>query len=100
MCICTDLPVGPRALESFPAPWSYAWRYIRRLPHCRLVKDTSSWNNKKEMAEAEQASCDQLAASLAELDEEEMAARVQRATQERDAAQEAHDRWIPWWNMG
>lgn len=58
------------------------------------MKDTSSWNNKKELAEAEQANCDQLAAGLAELDEEEMAARVARATAERDAAQEAHDRCV------
>lgn len=66
---------------------------FRPLP-CRLVKDTSNWNNKKELAEAEQASCDQLQASLAELDEAEMAARVERATRERDEAQEAHDRQV------
>lgn len=48
------------------------------------------------MAEAEQASCNQIAANLAELDEDEMVARVQRANYERDAAQEAYDRLYQW----
>ena len=61
----------------------------------RLVKDTSSWNNKKESLEAEQAACDQLAAALAEVDEEGMRAKVQRASQERDEAQAACTRCAP-----
>ncbi|KAL4421732.1 hypothetical protein ABPG77_002348 [Micractinium sp. CCAP 211/92] len=55
----------------------------------RVVKDTSSWNNKKELLEAEHASCEQLAAALAEVDEEGMRAKMQQASQERDEAQAA-----------
>ncbi|PRW61562.1 structural maintenance of chromosomes 2-1 isoform A [Chlorella sorokiniana] len=54
-----------------------------------LVKDTSSWNNKKEELAAEQANCEQLATSLAEVDEEGMRAKVKQASEERDAAQAA-----------
>jgi hypothetical protein len=64
------------------------------LPACRVVKDTSSWSNKKELLEAEQASCAQLAAALAEVDEEGMRAKMQRASQERDEAQAACTRWV------
>ncbi|PSC74142.1 structural maintenance of chromosomes 2-1-like [Micractinium conductrix] len=52
----------------------------------RVVKDTSSWTNKKELVEAEQATCEQLAGALAEVDEAGMRAKVQRASQERDEA--------------
>ena len=58
-------------------------------PRPRLVKDSSAWDNKKETLEAEQAGCTQLAASLAELDEEGLQARVAHAREERDAAQAA-----------
>ena len=61
---------------------------------CRVVKDTSSWSNKKELLEAEQASCTQLAAALAEVDEEGMRAKMQQASQERDEAQAACTRWV------
>lgn len=65
---------------------------LRPLPGS-VVKDTSSWNNKKELLEAEQASCEQLAAALAEVDEEGMRAKMQQASQERDEAQAALNRW-------
>ena len=64
------------------------------LPACSVVKDTSSWSNKKELLEAEQANCAQLAAALAEVDEEGMRAKMQRASQERDEAQAACTRWV------
>ena len=56
----------------------------------RLVKDTSSWNNKKESLESERSAEAQLRAALAELDEEGMAARVRLAQEERDAAHADH----------
>lgn len=57
-----------------------------------VVKDTSSWTNKKELLEAEAASVEQLAASLAEVDEEGMRAKMQATSQERDEAQAALNR--------
>lgn len=62
---------------------------------CSVVKDTSSWNNKKELLETEQANCEQLAAGLAEVDEEGMRAKIQKASQERDEAQAACNRCWP-----
>lgn len=64
--------------------------------HCcyRVVRDTSSWNNKKEMLEAERANCSQLTVALAELDEDGMRSTVQRASLERDEAQAACNRWM------
>lgn len=61
-------------------------------PTRRLVKETSSWNNKKEELAAEQASCEQVTASLAEVDEEGMRAKMKQASEERDAAQAALNR--------
>jgi len=52
----------------------------------KLVKETSQWNNMVEGVAAEQANCDQMAANLEELNEENLAAIMQKATQERDAA--------------
>lgn len=81
------------------------WRLCRLLSNgaqhastvtCSLVKDTSSWNNKKEELAAEQANCEQLAASLAEVDEEGMRAKVKQASEERDAAQAALNRCSCW----
>jgi hypothetical protein len=70
----------------------------------RVVRDTSSWTNKKESLEAEQASCSQLAAALEEVDEAGMRVRMQRASEERDEAQAActrcgylHPWLLPWW---
>lgn len=54
-----------------------------------MVKDTSAWNNKKELLEGESEAAAQLEAQLAELDEAGMRARVQSASQERDEAQAA-----------
>lgn len=61
------------------------------LPPPRLVKDTSNWTNKKELLESEQASTDQLAASLAELDAAGLAARLAAAVAQRDEAQATCD---------
>lgn len=57
-----------------------------------MVKDTSTWNNKKELLEGEHASCEQLAAALTEVDEAGMRAKMQQASQERDEAQAALNR--------
>lgn len=73
LCLC-PCPVLPPT--SLPLP-------------CSVVKNTSSWNNKKELLEAEQANCEQLAVALAEVDEEGMRAKMQQASQERDEAQSA-----------
>jgi hypothetical protein len=62
---------------------------------CRVVKDTSAWNNKKELLEGESEAAAQLEAQLAELDEAGMRARVQSASQERDEAQAACTRQAP-----
>jgi len=59
---------------------------------CRLVKDTSNWSNKNETLDAERAACEQLGASLAELGEEGLAARVEQARQQQDEAQAALDK--------
>lgn len=60
-------------------------------PGCRLVKDTSAWSNKKESLATERAGAEALAASLAELDEEGLAARAATAATARDQAQAAAD---------
>lgn len=56
------------------------------IPFCRLVKDTSQWNNASEGLAAEKANYDQITASLEELDEEKLNRQVQEATAKRDAA--------------
>jgi hypothetical protein len=53
---------------------------------CRLVKDTSQWNNATEGLNSEQANCEQISANLIELDEENLARHVQEATLKRDEA--------------
>jgi hypothetical protein len=56
------------------------------LSFCRLVKDTSKWNNANEGVAAEQATCEQITASLTELDEGNLNRLVEEATAKRDAA--------------
>ena len=56
-----------------------------------LVKDTSKWNNATEGLTAEKASCDQISANLAELDDDVLAATVEGAAAKRDAAAAALD---------
>ena len=53
---------------------------------CRLVKDTSQWNNAAEGLTSEKANLEQIAANLEELDEATLARQVQEATAKRDAA--------------
>jgi structural maintenance of chromosome 2 len=57
----------------------------------QLVKDTSGWSNKKDLLQAEQASRDSLVKQLADLGEEELAARVAAAETGRAEAQGALD---------
>lgn len=52
----------------------------------RLVKDTSSWENKRELLDVEAGNARQLAAGLAELDEEGLQGRIAAATAARDEA--------------
>lgn len=61
------------------------------IPPCRLVKDTSAWSNKKESLATERVTAEGLAASLAELDEEGLAAHATAAAAARDQAQAAAD---------
>lgn len=65
---------------------------LRAPTFCRLVQKTSAWSNKKEELAAEQGNCEQLVASLAEVDEEGMRAKVKQASEERDAASAALNR--------
>lgn len=74
-------------LSQHTAPFNYIATIPSPLPMCRsVVKDTSSWNNKKELLEAEQASVAQLQAALAEVDEVGLRAKMQEASRERDEA--------------
>ena len=52
-----------------------------------MVKDTSAWSNKKEALETEQAALRGVEASLVELDEQGIAARIASAAAARDEAQ-------------
>ena len=72
---------GRYGVHGRPHAACHAWR--------RVVKDTSSWTNKKELFEAEQASCCQLAEALAEVDRDGVRAKVQQASRECDEAQAA-----------
>ena len=58
-------------------------------PSSRLVKDSTSWEHKKETLGAEKASVEQVTASLAELDEAGLAAQLTAATEAEAAAQAA-----------
>ncbi|KAL0051178.1 hypothetical protein WJX82_003135 [Trebouxia sp. C0006] len=55
----------------------------------RLVKDTTAWTNKKENLEADQAACQQIEASIEELAQEGMEARLGAAQADSDQAQAA-----------
>ncbi|DBA81803.1 hypothetical protein WJX77_004664 [Trebouxia sp. C0004] len=55
----------------------------------RLVKDTTAWTNKKENLEADQAACQQIEASIEELAQEGMEARLAAAQADSDQAQAA-----------
>ena len=60
---------------------------LRLLLGGRLVKDTSVWSNKREALDAEQAALRGVEGSLAELDEQGIAARIASAAAARDDAQ-------------
>jgi hypothetical protein len=52
----------------------------------RLTKDTANWKNKQDMLDSEQGALAGLQAQLAELNQEELDARVAAATAARDEA--------------
>eukprot|EP00775_Hariotina_reticulata_P003904 gene3904-4158_t len=63
----------------------------------KLTKDTTNWRNKKEMLDTEQAALAHLHQQLAELDQDQLTAKVEAATAARDeaaAAQQAAEQGV------
>ncbi len=94
VALAPPLPAVCLQLATLSKTHSMLLHALMLRPTRRLVKETSSWNNKKEELAAEQASCEQLTASLAEVDEEGMRAKMKQASEERDAAQAALNRCV------
>lgn len=84
----TDASSRNLAARCCLGPTVSSWQSVCCHPSCgaRLTKDTTDWKNKKDMLDTEQAAQAHLQHQLAELNQEQLTAKVEAATAARDDA--------------